>query len=56
VKTKGEETGKETGPNLGQRVSGSSYAQITVSEDEGYESAGALTMTSWEAEKIITHV
>ncbi|KAK2447548.1 secreted RxLR effector protein [Trifolium repens] len=31
--------------------SGGSSAQIAVSEEEGYESAGALTVTSWEPEK-----
>ncbi|CAJ2646442.1 unnamed protein product [Trifolium pratense] len=34
-----------------RRGSGSSSAQIVVSEEEGYESAGALTVTSWEPEK-----
>ncbi|MCI80228.1 acylamino-acid-releasing enzyme, partial [Trifolium medium] len=31
-----------------RRGGGSSSAQIAVSEKEGYESAGALTVTSWE--------
>ncbi|GAU10233.1 hypothetical protein TSUD_417410 [Trifolium subterraneum] len=34
-----------------RRGSNSSSAQIAVSEEEGYESAGALTITSWEPEK-----
>ncbi|MCI70391.1 acylamino-acid-releasing enzyme, partial [Trifolium medium] len=31
-----------------RKGSGSSSAQIVVSEEEGYESAGALIVTSWE--------
>ncbi|MCI73351.1 acylamino-acid-releasing enzyme, partial [Trifolium medium] len=34
-----------------RRGGGSSSAQIAVSEEEGFESAGALTVTSWEPEK-----
>ena len=34
-----------------RRGGGISSAQIAVSEEEGYESAGALTVTSWEPEK-----
>ncbi|MCI50327.1 acylamino-acid-releasing enzyme, partial [Trifolium medium] len=33
-----------------RRGGGSSSVQIAVSEEEGYESAGALTVTSWEPE------
>ncbi|MCI60914.1 eukaryotic translation initiation factor 3 subunit C [Trifolium medium] len=31
-----------------RRGGGSSSAQIAISEEEGYESAGALIVTSWE--------
>ncbi|CAJ2668093.1 unnamed protein product [Trifolium pratense] len=34
-----------------RRGGGISSAQIAVSEEEGYESAGTLTVTSWEPEK-----
>ncbi|MCI48154.1 acylamino-acid-releasing enzyme, partial [Trifolium medium] len=35
-----------------RKGSGGSSAQIVVSEEEGYESAGALIVTSWERYKV----
>ncbi|MCI38973.1 acylamino-acid-releasing enzyme, partial [Trifolium medium] len=38
-----------------RRGGGSSSVQIAVSEEEGYESAGVLTLTSWELENELGH-